>query len=74
MSAGIGLAKVGGQTVSMKRRRPRKARRPAAGNETVLCPVCLKPIELNDRVSGLGDNLLHERCDYAMKAKDTRRR
>lgn len=50
-------------------RRPKQARPQAAQKETVLCPVCLEPIEPNDRVSGSGDNLLHERCDYATRAK-----
>lgn len=30
-----------------------------------VCPVCVKPIGRNDRVSGHGANLMHETCDHA---------
>jgi hypothetical protein len=29
-----------------------------------LCPVCVKAIGKKDRVSGHGENLMHEACDY----------
>ncbi|OLB96862.1 MAG: hypothetical protein AUH30_11600 [Candidatus Rokubacteria bacterium 13_1_40CM_68_15] len=29
-----------------------------------ICPVCVEPIEKDDRVSGHRDALLHARCDY----------
>src|SRR5262245_56142124 len=32
-----------------------------------VCPVCVKPIAKNDRVSGHGENLMHEACDYAAR-------
>ena len=51
---------------SMSRRKrvsgepPRNLKR----REASICPVCVKPIEVDERVSGWPNALMHERCDY----------
>jgi hypothetical protein len=33
-----------------------------------ICPVCLAPINASDKVRGLGDNMMHEGCEYTRPA------
>jgi len=38
------------------------------GGSDPICPVCLAPIKPKDKVRGLGDDLMHEDCDYTRPA------
>jgi hypothetical protein len=51
---------------SMNRRKrvSRETPRNLKRREAPICPVCVKPIEVDERISGWQDALLHERCDY----------
>ena len=42
----------------------RAAPRQTDGDSDPICPVCVKRIGAKDRVSGHGENLMHEACDY----------
>lgn len=46
----------------------RAAPRGASNKNDLICPVCLRPIKPNDRVSGVRDDLTHEECDRAMRS------
>jgi hypothetical protein len=37
---------------------------PNVSRSDPICPVCLAPIGLKDKVRGLGDDLMHDTCDY----------
>jgi hypothetical protein len=42
--------------------------RPAFGG-TPICPVCLQPIKATEMVSGSGDDVMHQQCDYLLRSK-----
>jgi len=46
----------------------------ADGKRDPICPVCMKPILKGDRVSGHGENLMHEACDYTRTRPRAHRR
>jgi hypothetical protein len=45
-----------------------RASPPDLGSSDPLCPVCLAPIKPDDKVRGLGNDLMHEKCDYTRPA------
>lgn len=39
----------------------------ASGKDDPICPICQEPIKPKERVSGFGDDLMHEACDHATR-------
>jgi hypothetical protein len=42
--------------------------RPLFGS-TLICPVCLQPIKATEIVPGIGDDVMHQQCDYLLRSK-----
>ena len=48
-------------------------RRPTFGT-TPICPVCLQPIKATEMVTGSGDDVMHQQCDYTNRLRSQPRR
>jgi|SRR5262245_22358516 len=50
-----------------------RLRRPTFGS-TPICPVCLQPILATEMVTGSGDDVMHQQCDYIARSGSAIRR